>query len=106
MAARLAGDRCAAGRECLRQAKPLEGRPRSSPSAPSPRVVMASDQIDPEDVTVRRALVFGPAGMDSGVTAVESAVVPDEPVRVAVAFGELGDLQRAPGCRVIVDQSG
>src|ERR1700730_8034098 len=64
-----------------------------------------SQQIDPEDVAMRRALVVRPAGMDPGVTAVEDAVVPGEPVRIRVRLAELRDLQSLTRPGVVLDQS-
>src|SRR5439155_22446573 len=64
-----------------------------------------SEQVDAEDVAVRRALVLGPARVDAGVAPVGRAVVPRDAVRIRIGLGELHDLERLPGRDVVFDET-
>ena len=69
-------------------------------------LIARSEKIDPEDVPVRRALVFRPARMNPGVATVERAVVPDQAVRVGIVFRELHGLDGSAGLDFVPDEAG
>src|SRR5262245_10058879 len=88
----------------LGSARQPSAAPRWGPRMAAGAAVL--DEINPEDVAVRRALVFLPAGMDARVTAVERAVVPCEPVRIGIGRRELRRFEELSGLRVVLVQPG
>src|SRR6266516_577795 len=84
----------------------LERPSRSNAKAAKKCSKTTSKQIDTEDVSVRRAFVLRPAGMDACITTVERAIVPGESMRIRIRLRKLNPLESAAGLGLVFDEPG